>query len=289
VTAGEQARAVELTGLTDESFRRQILGTRTPLYERATNNPPGAWDPTVVNSPAWRAAEIPAVNGHGTAHAVCGLFAALLDSTLLSRSLQDEMATPHCSEVDAVMGAETAWGLGVAVEADGFGMGGAGGTPGGAGPGAAWGGGAERVVMRTASSPARSAPTTGPTSWRTPFAHASGSRPSSDQRPTTQRHPQRRTRGSTRSRSSTWTSFGLYLLRPDEYSRDPTSLVDVGCKAVGEWDHVSHLLHRLVCDLIPLLVWIMLRMIFEGRPVLVGLVEIHHAGFPLGLPHVESP
>jgi CubicO group peptidase (beta-lactamase class C family) len=128
LTASEQARTVELTGLTDESFRRQVLGTRTPLWERATNNPPGVWDPAVVNSPAWRAAEIPAVNGHGTAHAVCGLFVALLDSTLLSTSLREEMATTHCSGVDAVMGTETAWGLGVAVDADGFGMGGTGGN-----------------------------------------------------------------------------------------------------------------------------------------------------------------
>jgi CubicO group peptidase (beta-lactamase class C family) len=128
LTASEQARAVDLTGLTDESFRSQVLGTRTPLWERATNNPPGAWDPAVVNSPAWRAAEIPAINGHGTAHAVCGLFVALLDSTLLSTSLREEMATTHCSGIDAVMGTETAWGLGVAVDADGFGMGGTGGN-----------------------------------------------------------------------------------------------------------------------------------------------------------------
>ena len=124
----EQARVVELTGLTDESFRREVLGTRTELYERATGNPPGAFDPAVVNSPAWRAAEIPAVNGHGTAAAVCGLFVALLDSTLLSGSLRDELATAQCSGVDAVMGGETAWGLGVAVDDDGFGMGGTGGN-----------------------------------------------------------------------------------------------------------------------------------------------------------------
>jgi CubicO group peptidase (beta-lactamase class C family) len=126
--ASEQARAVDLTGLADEDFRRQVLGSRTPLYERAANNPPGAWDQAVVNSTAWRAAEIPAVNGHGTAGAVCGLFVSLLDSTLLSRSLRDEMAAAHCFGQDEVMGAETAWGLGVAIDPDGFGMGGTGGN-----------------------------------------------------------------------------------------------------------------------------------------------------------------
>jgi CubicO group peptidase (beta-lactamase class C family) len=171
LTASEQTRAVELTGLTDEAFRRQVLGTRTPLYERAANNPPGASDPAVVNSPAWRAAEIPAVNGHGSARAVCELFVALLDSRLLSSSLREEMATTHCSGLDAVMGAETAWGLGVAVDADGFGMGGTGGNLG-------WRAG--RAAMPTGSSRARSASTTGPTSSKAPSAHASGSRLSSE-------------------------------------------------------------------------------------------------------------
>jgi len=128
LTASEQARAVDLTGLHDDSFRHGVLGRRTALFERAVNNPPGAWDEAVVNAPAWRAAEIPAVNGHGTARAVCGLFAALLDSTLLSTSLSGEMATSHCSGPDAVMGHEASWGLGVAVDADGFGMGGTGGN-----------------------------------------------------------------------------------------------------------------------------------------------------------------
>lgn len=110
------------------------MGSRTPLYERAVNNPPGAWDEAVVNSPQWRAAEIPAINGHGTAAGVCGLFVALLGSRLISRSLRDEMVTIHCSGVDAVMGSDTAWGLGVAVDADGFGMGGTGGSLGWASP-----------------------------------------------------------------------------------------------------------------------------------------------------------
>jgi hypothetical protein len=98
------------------------------LYDKAVNNPPGAWDQAVVNSRRWRAAEIPAVNGHGTAVGVCELFVALLGSTLLSRSLRREMSTVHCSGTDAVMGGETAWGLGVAIDADGFGMGGTGGS-----------------------------------------------------------------------------------------------------------------------------------------------------------------
>lgn len=128
LAAADQGRCVELSGLADKDFRTRVTGARTPLYERAVSNPPGAWDQAVVNSPRWRAAEIPAINGHGTALGVCGLFVALLESRVLSRSLRQEMITTHCSGVDAVMGAQTAWGLGVSVDADGFGMGGTGGS-----------------------------------------------------------------------------------------------------------------------------------------------------------------
>jgi len=132
LNSSDRSRAVDLTGLADETFRREVLGGRSMMYERAAGNPPGAWDPAVVNGSAWRAAEIPAVNGHGTAVAVCGLFVALLDETLLSASLRREMTTAQCSGIDAVMGHEAAWGLGVAVDADGFGMGGTGGSVGAA-------------------------------------------------------------------------------------------------------------------------------------------------------------
>ncbi|HQR25917.1 MAG TPA: serine hydrolase domain-containing protein [Nocardioides sp.] len=128
LTEQERSRAVALTGLSSEEFRHGVLGERTPLWEQAAHNPPGAWDGAVVNSDRWRAAEIPAINGHGTAEAVCGLYVALLGPGLLSGPLLGEMTTAQCSGTDAVMGSDTAWGLGVGVEPDGFGMGGTGGS-----------------------------------------------------------------------------------------------------------------------------------------------------------------
>ena len=71
LSPGQQARAVDLTGL-DDTFRAGNAVGRPALYRLATTNPPGAQDAAVVNSAAWRAAEIPAVNGHGTAAAVAG-------------------------------------------------------------------------------------------------------------------------------------------------------------------------------------------------------------------------
>jgi CubicO group peptidase (beta-lactamase class C family) len=125
----EQARAVDLTGLTPE-YRAAKLDGKPELYRRAITNPPGGQDPAVVNSAAWRAAEIPAINGHGTARAVAGFYTAL--PKLLPPGLLAETTTAQCSGQDRVFGSHSAWGLGVFVEDDDYGMGGLGGNYGGA-------------------------------------------------------------------------------------------------------------------------------------------------------------
>lgn len=130
LSPADQARAVELTGL-DESFRRPVPG-QPELYQLAIGNPPGARDAEVVNSARWRAAEIPAINGHGTARGVAGLYAALLDGKLLEPSLLEEATSVQASGIDQVFGEPAGWGLGFGVDADGFGMGGLGGSFGGA-------------------------------------------------------------------------------------------------------------------------------------------------------------
>lgn len=123
----ELARAVELTGLGAEFDRASDAGKPT-LYGRAIGNPPGVRDPAVVNGAAWRRAEIPAVNGHGSARGVAGLYAALLAGELLSADLLREATTAQCSGPDAVFGHDVAWGLGFALDADTFGMAGLGGS-----------------------------------------------------------------------------------------------------------------------------------------------------------------
>ena len=93
-------------------------------------------DPAVVNGTAWRAAEIPAVNGHGTALALARFYAALgaggtFDGArLLSRELVAETTRPQLVAHDRVLDREVAWGLGVQVDLEegGFGMGGLGGN-----------------------------------------------------------------------------------------------------------------------------------------------------------------
>jgi CubicO group peptidase (beta-lactamase class C family) len=129
----EQARAVEVTGL-DDRFRTRNVEGRPELYKRATVNPPGAQDGGVVNGVGWRRAEIPAINGHGSALGLAGLYAALLEGKLLSATLLEEATTAQCSGRDLVFGHDNAWGLGFGVDEDGFGMGGLGGAYGGACP-----------------------------------------------------------------------------------------------------------------------------------------------------------
>lgn len=96
-------------------------------------NPPGALDPSVVNSPAWRAAEVAAVNGHGTARAVAGFYSGLLTGTsALSPATVAELTAVQCSGPDRVLGRDVAWGLGPQLDEHEFGHGGIGGSWGGA-------------------------------------------------------------------------------------------------------------------------------------------------------------
>lgn len=121
VATADLPRVGDLTGFADG-------GASDSGLERAVANPPGARDPAVVNSRAWRTAEIPAVNGHGTARAVAGLLVALAEGRLLSAPLAREMVSPAVTAVDYVLGEEATWGLGVGIDADGHGMGGLGGS-----------------------------------------------------------------------------------------------------------------------------------------------------------------
>ena len=122
----ELARVADLTGYGDD-FTASQQGY-PDLYPRAIGNPPGARDPRVVNSERWRRAEVPAVNGHGTARAVAAFYVALAQGRLVSPALVDELKRGHGEEPDLVVGGEREWGLGVAVDADGYGMGGTGGS-----------------------------------------------------------------------------------------------------------------------------------------------------------------
>ena len=115
-------------------WREQTLAGQPELHRLALDNPRGLLDPHVVNGSAWRAAEIPAVNGHGDARSIARFYDALLRGELLSDDLLAEATRPQWTGVDAVIGADYSWGLGFALDVDGFGMGGIGGSLGWADP-----------------------------------------------------------------------------------------------------------------------------------------------------------
>jgi len=128
LSPAQQPRAVDLTGL-DDAFRANNASGRPGLYRRAIANPPGAQDAAVVNSAAWRAAEIPALNGHGTAGALAGFYHALAAGRLLSPGMLAEAVTPQRTGPDLVFGPEASWGLGFAIDGDdGYGIAGLGGN-----------------------------------------------------------------------------------------------------------------------------------------------------------------
>jgi CubicO group peptidase (beta-lactamase class C family) len=120
------ARVADLTGF-DAGFRASQEAA-PELYRRAITNPPGARDPRVVNGRRWRRAEVPAVNGHGTARAVAGFYEALAHGRLVGAAVTEELTRGRGVGPDLVIGDEREWGLGVVLDPDGYGMGGVGGS-----------------------------------------------------------------------------------------------------------------------------------------------------------------
>jgi CubicO group peptidase (beta-lactamase class C family) len=76
-------------------------------------NPPGYSSVGVVNSPRWRAAEVPSTNGHGSARGVARLYAALLEpGRLLSTELLAEATSPQSTGYCPILHDEVTFGLG---------------------------------------------------------------------------------------------------------------------------------------------------------------------------------
>jgi CubicO group peptidase (beta-lactamase class C family) len=76
-------------------------------------NPPGYSSIGVVNTAAWRAAEVPSTNGHGSARGVARLYAALLEpGRLLSPGLLAEATSPQSEGYCPILHEDVTFGLG---------------------------------------------------------------------------------------------------------------------------------------------------------------------------------
>jgi len=76
-------------------------------------NPPGFSSMGVVNTTAWRSAEVPSTNGHGTARGVARLYAALLEpGRLLSSDLLAEATSAQSTGYCPILHEDVTFGLG---------------------------------------------------------------------------------------------------------------------------------------------------------------------------------
>jgi CubicO group peptidase (beta-lactamase class C family) len=117
---GEEKRAAEITAIAPppeiaEGFAAAARGGELPLIARAFVNPMGTGD---HNSPAHRRAEIPAINGHGTALGLARFYGALarggeLDGVrILSAAAVERARTLQVEGMDALLGMPVRLGLG---------------------------------------------------------------------------------------------------------------------------------------------------------------------------------
>ena len=128
LTPALEARCAELVprppGPEDEPLRTALsvdpatLSGEALMRFNAYRNPPEISGMGVVNTHAWRAAEVPSTNGHGNARAVARLYSALAgDGTLdgvrvLAPALIAEACAPQVDGNDIVLGRPTRFGLG---------------------------------------------------------------------------------------------------------------------------------------------------------------------------------
>jgi len=130
LSAGEERRVAEMVPPTpEETAAAGPSAAIDPqsLLGRVMSNPP--LTPALANQRAWRAAEIPAVNGHGNARSVARLMAALAcggaldDVRLLRRETLERAIEPQFDGTDIVLGIPMRWGLGFMLTSEDLPMG----------------------------------------------------------------------------------------------------------------------------------------------------------------------
>ena len=119
----EDARCSELRFLPRDphappTFAQRLMSAPESMAARAFTNPAALVMPNVALSRAWRGAELPAVNGHGTARANALLYGVLAGGgaaggvRLLEPGTLARARTERSRGVDAVLGVPTRFGLG---------------------------------------------------------------------------------------------------------------------------------------------------------------------------------
>jgi CubicO group peptidase (beta-lactamase class C family) len=128
-------RSATVFGMTD-AWPGGVAGEEGSLFRRALTNPPGALEPDVVNSRRWKTAEVPAINGYGTAMGIARFYQGFLSGGVLdgtrvfSEAACREATSVHSSGDDVLLERHVDWGFGFQIEENYFGHGGIGGSSG---------------------------------------------------------------------------------------------------------------------------------------------------------------
>jgi CubicO group peptidase (beta-lactamase class C family) len=139
VVPEDRPRVAPLAGLSS-LYPGGLAGEPGSVERDAVTNPPGMLLPEVVNSEAWMAAAVPAINGYGTAAAVARFYQVFLAGgvldgrRVLSCELCQEATSVQSSGHDAYLQSSVDWGLGFQIENGSYGHGGLGGSGGYADP-----------------------------------------------------------------------------------------------------------------------------------------------------------
>ncbi|QGN55694.1 serine hydrolase domain-containing protein [Novosphingobium sp. Gsoil 351] len=72
-------------------------------------------DPIRANAPDWRSAELPALNGHGSAQGIARIYAAALSGAVLSEQTLEAMTAIAADRTDQVLGFNPQWAMGLMV------------------------------------------------------------------------------------------------------------------------------------------------------------------------------
>ncbi len=119
LTEGDLERCSELQGVrpseAERAARAEAFANANPAALAALANPPLSGDE--ANAPGWRMAQIPAVNGHGTALALATIFGSLVNGSerLICDATVQAARTGQGRGTDLVLGFPVDFGLGFAL------------------------------------------------------------------------------------------------------------------------------------------------------------------------------
>ena len=131
VPADALHRCAELEGA--PGWPVEVLGPAGTLRHRALTSPPGACEPALLNTDAWRATQFGATGVHASARGLARAYAEWGSPTgAVATSLGDDLwrrtLTAHVTGHDEVLCRETSWSLVGQVDELGIGLGGIGGS-----------------------------------------------------------------------------------------------------------------------------------------------------------------